>query len=580
MKRVKKLFALLVVFAMALMSFASFIGCEEAELPNGEDHVCGHVCQECELCTDKNCNDPVCADKCKGHKEEPGEHECESKCEVPECGKCKDAECTDPVCEEKCPGHQQVEPEHECESKCEVPECGKCKDAECTDPVCEQKCPGHQQVEPEHECESKCEVPECGKCTTDCEEPECTDKCPGNHDEEPEPETYTVTLNAGEGTLEGETTLTTDEDGKLAELPEPTPAEGYDFDGWYTEAEAGEPVTTDTVFTSNDTIYAHYSEKLTLSASEVTLSIGNREETLTVTSSHSDVTWNSSAAAVVTVSGGALKAFKPGTATITATSGTKTAICTVTVEDAYYLIGGEDTSWGTVANFDVATAVYFKPTGTEGEYSTGSIELSRNAEFQIALVGDTTSNWWQKAYNPGNVTLSSGDVKNGGSNFKVETHGKYTIKINLTGAKPTVSGTMDEDLSGGVVEVDRWYIIGDAAAGWVTKGKDDDLGIYGFEYHADTGKYTLTVQLTKGKEFKVVIAGSAYNGEINEGAVTNGKIGNKGTATATGAYQLEWTSSSNIGVGVTGWYTFTIDPSVSGRGKLDYTFSLTDPSLD
>ena len=32
------------------------------------------------------------------------QHECESKCE--ECGKCTDAECTEKVCAEKCEGHQ------------------------------------------------------------------------------------------------------------------------------------------------------------------------------------------------------------------------------------------------------------------------------------------------------------------------------------------------------------------------------------------------------------------------------------------------------------------------------------------
>ncbi|MCH5162792.1 MAG: InlB B-repeat-containing protein [Clostridiales bacterium] len=393
--------------------------------------------------------------------------------------------------------------------------------------------------------------------------------------EQPEPGTYTITLNAGEGTLEGEGTLTTGEDGKLEELPEPTPPEGYDFDGWYTQAEGGDAVTTDTVFEANGTIYAHYSEALTISATELTLSIGKRTETLTVTSSHGDVTWTSNATAVVTVTGGALKALKPGTATITATSGTKTAKCEVTVEDAYYLIGGEDASWNKVGTFDVATAIYFMPTETAGVYSTGSIELSRNAEFQIALVGDTTGNWWQKAFNAGNVTMS-GDVS-GSNNFSVSTHGKYTIKLDLSGAKAAVNVKMDEDLSGGVVEIDRWYIIG-SMTGWSTKAKDADLGIYGFEYHADTGKYTLTIQLTKGGEFKVVIAGSGYNGEIGEGGVADGKIGTKGTATEAGKYQLEWTSSTNIGVGVTGWYTFTLDPSVSGRGRLDYTFSTTNPN--
>ena len=45
--------------------------------------------------------------------------------------------------------------------------------------------------------------------------------------------------------------------GKLSTLPTPTRS-GYSFDGWYTEAEGGTAVTTDTVFDSTTTIYAHW----------------------------------------------------------------------------------------------------------------------------------------------------------------------------------------------------------------------------------------------------------------------------------------------------------------------------------
>ena len=60
-------------------------------------------------------------------------HECESVCE--ECGKCTDAECTEDVCADKCAGH------HTCESVCD--ECGKCTDKECAEEVCADKCGGH-----------------------------------------------------------------------------------------------------------------------------------------------------------------------------------------------------------------------------------------------------------------------------------------------------------------------------------------------------------------------------------------------------------------------------------------------------
>lgn len=69
-------------------------------------------------------------------------HECESECET--CGLCTDAECTEDVCSEKCPGHAPVVT-HECESRCET--CGLCTDAECTEDVCSEKCQGHEPPE-------------------------------------------------------------------------------------------------------------------------------------------------------------------------------------------------------------------------------------------------------------------------------------------------------------------------------------------------------------------------------------------------------------------------------------------------
>ena len=71
--------------------------------------------------------------------------------------------------------------------------------------------------------------------------------------------TYTVTLNANGGTVEY-STLTTDDDGKLASLPTPS-CDGCTFVGWFTAAEGGTQVTTDTVFEAAATIYAHWTPK-------------------------------------------------------------------------------------------------------------------------------------------------------------------------------------------------------------------------------------------------------------------------------------------------------------------------------
>lgn len=80
-------------------------------------------------------------------------------------------------------------------------------------------------------------------------------------DSEPEnpenPEYYTIIFDANGGTVKPDT-MKTDAAGKLTVLPTPV-RNGYTFDGWFTKAEGGERVTTDTVFTSHTTVYAHWS---------------------------------------------------------------------------------------------------------------------------------------------------------------------------------------------------------------------------------------------------------------------------------------------------------------------------------
>lgn len=90
---------------------------------------------------------------------------------------------------------------------------------------------------------------------------------------------YEITLNPGAGTLSGSNKVETGMDGKLAEVPAgPTPpaqkaesvtnADGsktittttYDFDTWYTTETGSTKVTTDTVFSKDDTIFARYTE--------------------------------------------------------------------------------------------------------------------------------------------------------------------------------------------------------------------------------------------------------------------------------------------------------------------------------
>lgn len=67
-----------------------------------------------------------------------------------------------------------------------------------------------------------------------------------------------VTFEPNGGTLTPATAVT-NADGTLDSLPTPT-RDGYTFTGWFTAAEGGTAVTTETVFTEDTTVYAHWTE--------------------------------------------------------------------------------------------------------------------------------------------------------------------------------------------------------------------------------------------------------------------------------------------------------------------------------
>lgn len=69
--------------------------------------------------------------------------------------------------------------------------------------------------------------------------------------------THTITFNAGGGSVTPASAIT-GADGKLSSLPTPTRSGSYRFDGWFTAASGGTQITTATVFTADQTVYAHW----------------------------------------------------------------------------------------------------------------------------------------------------------------------------------------------------------------------------------------------------------------------------------------------------------------------------------
>ena len=74
-------------------------------------------------------------------------------------------------------------------------------------------------------------------------------------DAPPAPTEYTVTFDGNDGTPSVGSMTTTNQ--KLTSLPDASRTK-HSFDGWYTEKSGGTKITTDTVFSANTTVYAHW----------------------------------------------------------------------------------------------------------------------------------------------------------------------------------------------------------------------------------------------------------------------------------------------------------------------------------
>ena len=74
-------------------------------------------------------------------------------------------------------------------------------------------------------------------------------------DAPPTPTEYTVTFDGNDGTPSVGSMTTTKQ--KLTSLPDASRSK-HSFNGWYTEKNGGTKITTDTVFSANTTVYAHW----------------------------------------------------------------------------------------------------------------------------------------------------------------------------------------------------------------------------------------------------------------------------------------------------------------------------------
>ncbi len=142
---------------------------------------------------------------------------------------------------------------------------------------------------------------------------------------------YDVTFNAQGGT--GGTTVSKEENTTLGTLPT-TEQEGYIFEGWFTEAEDGTQIDSDTLVTGETTYFAHWSKSVALANVSPTSITLDREETATITVTNVDETYTftSSNSEIATVDqNGLVTAIAKGSVTITIEGKRSHATKTVTV---------------------------------------------------------------------------------------------------------------------------------------------------------------------------------------------------------------------------------------------------------
>ena len=269
------------------------------------------------------------------------------------------------------------------------------------------------------------------------------------------PNTYTVTFDANGGSASQTSAVTVA--GKLTSLPTPT-YDGHNFLGWYTDKDGGDQITTDTVFTKDTTIYAHWQNipvtSVTLNKTELSLFTGE-SQTLTATvepetATDKSVTWERSNPDVATVEDGTVTAKGAGEATITATandgSGQK-ASCTVTVTDKTYTITVDPAK----LDFDAAYLGY------KTQPAPQTVTITNTGNQQVTVTLPTATDFVIKEGNgfaSGSATIKPGNT----ATFTVQPKadlavGSYEETINISGSNGNNKVSTSVDATFAVVDI-------------------------------------------------------------------------------------------------------------------------------
>ncbi len=373
-------------------------------------------------------------------------------------------------------------------------------------------------------------------------------------DETVPPTLYTVTFDAHDGTLDGATTATTDENGKLAELPTPTAPSGYRFVGWFTALIGGDEVTTDYVFVADKTVHAVY-EKIDVApvigmkvggAAAVTVERNKDAETdgtnlvyeymaLKVELAANDViSFEKDGEALgafnldpnshgVSLVGGSLKVKEAGAFDIyvryyDTDPDTGNPPCWVVemtdgkedvlTDGAYYLVGDMN-GWNTAAEFELKNG-------------SVTVYLDEGTGFKIRQHNGTDAFW----YGYTSVQRGRSYVSDNGGNIKIKASGTYTVSL----ANNVISITSEDVAEPEYTKLPNTYYLVGTITGWDI---DPDYKYILTVNPANEKEYMVTITLTGAEELKVCKGDGTWSG------------GDNAAITEAGTYTVYFDSQQN-----------------------------------
>ena len=316
--------------------------------------------------------------------------------------------------------------------------------------------------------------------------------------------TYTVTFNANGGSV-GISSSKTDTSGRLSSLPTAT-FTGHVFDGWYTQSSGGTRVTTDTVFTKDTTVYAHWTQSgYTISISTVS---GGQ-----LTADRSSAT----AGTVVHVTATPGNGYQLDKITWTPEGGSATDI---TTSRSFTMPAANVTVNATFRSVPTYTVSFNANGGSVGTSSSKTDTSGRLSSLPAATRTNYVFNGWYTQSSGGTRVTNDTVFTKDTTVYAHWTQSGYTISVSSATTQGRVTADRDSASSGTTVTLTVSPSTGYGLSS-LTVRKSDDTTVSTKQSSENSARYTFVMP---SSNVSVSAAFKALQYSVRKGSVTNGSI--------------------------------------------------------